>query len=171
MLNDHEQHPRDCNSLPSFDTGAVLHSPVQLPRRQFVSFDEAAAAGDNVGRAASLPFRRLSFIPQAAPKTSAAASPTPGRPDMQDSKFWRVIAVALCFELLYIGHGLHNGPSSGVPSLVNSARAGVTVQRNDGSGYRIYTTDASGRRMYVWGAAPNEPLPQYVDSVVVPQQK
>jgi hypothetical protein len=95
---------------------------------------------------------------------------------VQDSKFWRLVAVLMVASVLYVGHGLHNGGSDGVPSLVNTAHAGgVAVDAFTGSSggrmfSRIYTSDASGRRLYIWdGVNINKGAkPEYIGSVLVP---
>jgi hypothetical protein len=98
---------------------------------------------------------------------------------VQDSKFRRIAAVLMIAAVLYVGHGLHNGGSDGVPSLVNSAHAGgVAVDAftgpNGGRMFgRIYTADASGRRLYIWdGVNMNKGAKlEYLGSVVVPENE
>ncbi len=69
---------------------------------------------------------------------------------MQDSKFWRFAAVLMIATVIYVGHGLHNGGSDGVPSLVNTAHAGgVTVSGSPGI-QTIYTTAPDGKTLYSW---------------------
>jgi hypothetical protein len=68
---------------------------------------------------------------------------------MQDTKFWRIIAVVVCVGLLYVGHGLHNRGGDGLPSLANSAHAGgVAVATQEGS--QIFTASQDGRTLYHW---------------------
>ncbi len=75
---------------------------------------------------------------------------------MQDTKFWRVVAVALCLGLFYVGHGLHNRGGDGLPSFANVAQAGgVAVDHPPDRGvahYHLYTTDATGMLLRVWTA-------------------
>ena len=75
---------------------------------------------------------------------------------MQDTKFWRIIAVLVCVGLFYVGHGLHNRGGDGLPSFANVAYAsGVAVDHPPDRGvapYHIYTTDATGMFLYVWTA-------------------
>jgi hypothetical protein len=67
---------------------------------------------------------------------------------MQDTKFWRIVAVMTCVGILYVGHGLHNRGSDGLPSLTNIARAGtVTVNREWDE---LFTTSDDGRTVYSW---------------------
>jgi hypothetical protein len=76
------------------------------------------------------------------------------RVPVQDSKFWRVAAVLMIAAVLYVGHGLHNGGTEGVPSLVNTAHAGGVAGIPRTSFTRIYTTDESGTHLYVWNEQP-----------------
>jgi hypothetical protein len=66
---------------------------------------------------------------------------------MNESKFWRVVAVAFVVALLYIGYGLHSRSGDGFPSLVNSAHAGgVGVV----PGGKLFTSSADGQTLFVW---------------------
>jgi hypothetical protein len=69
---------------------------------------------------------------------------------MQDTKFWRIIAVVVCVGILYVGHGLHNRGSDGLPSLTNVARAGGVAIASPKEGDRIYTTGATGTVLHIW---------------------
>jgi hypothetical protein len=69
---------------------------------------------------------------------------------MQDTKFWRIVAVVVCVGLFYVGHGLHNRGSDGLPSLVNAAHAGGVAVANPRQGDRIYTTGQTGTLLNVW---------------------
>jgi hypothetical protein len=83
-----------------------------------------------------------------------ANSPNLGNTAMQDTKFWRIVAVVVCVGLFYVGHGLHNRGGDGLPSLVNLAHAGgVAVDHPPEHGvgvYHIYTADESGTMLHVW---------------------
>lgn len=69
---------------------------------------------------------------------------------MQNSAFWRIMAVVGVVGLLYVGHGLHNGGKDAVPSLVNTAHAG-DVAVSSGAGARtIYTASPLGNTLYSW---------------------
>jgi len=69
---------------------------------------------------------------------------------MQNSRFWRSVAVVGVMGLLYVGHGLHNGGKDAVPSLVNTAKAGdVTVSGSVGA-QKIYTVSPGGNTLYSW---------------------
>lgn len=69
---------------------------------------------------------------------------------MQRSPFWRIVAVLMVTALLYVGHGLHNGGNDGLPSIVNTARAGgVSVSTSNGA-HNIYTASEDGRILYLW---------------------
>jgi hypothetical protein len=70
---------------------------------------------------------------------------------MQDSKFWRIVAVGLVGGLFYVGHGLHTGHEAG-SSLVNSAHAGGAGVQSMGGAYSIYTSSADGHTLYAWVA-------------------
>jgi hypothetical protein len=70
--------------------------------------------------------------------------------DMRKSPFWRIVAVVGVLGLLYVGHGLHNGGNEGLPSIVNTARAGgVSVSTSNGA-HNIYTASEDGRILYLW---------------------
>jgi hypothetical protein len=90
---------------------------------------------------------------------------------MQDSKFWRVVAVVFCGGLLYVGYGLHSGGRDGIPSLVNTARAGgVGVDRLPGqldekSSSRLYTANEDGTRLFVWKLSLVGDAPEYMYTV------
>jgi hypothetical protein len=57
---------------------------------------------------------------------------------MHESRFWRIVAVALVGGLFYVGHGLHAGHEA-LPSLVNTADAGgMAVQGAFGGQYSIF---------------------------------
>jgi len=91
---------------------------------------------------------------------------------MQDSKFWRSAAVLIIAAVLYVGHGLHNGGTEGVPSLVNTAHAGgVAIDAPNVNGVRtygrIYTADESGRHLYVWDAPTLGAIPKHIATVDV----
>jgi|HubBroStandDraft_6_1064221.scaffolds.fasta_scaffold235475_2 hypothetical protein len=88
---------------------------------------------------------------------------------MQDSKFWRSAAVLMIAAVLYVGHGLHNGGTEEMPSLVNSAHAGgVAVKEGITSFSRIYTTDESGTHLYVWNEQPGVgALPKHIATIEV----
>jgi hypothetical protein len=92
---------------------------------------------------------------------------------MQDSKFWRSVAVLMIAAVLYVGHGLHNGGTDGVPSLVNTAHAGgvaidARYMKDVGDGSRLYTTNKDGVVLYVWDAPKNGATPRYVATVGAP---
>jgi hypothetical protein len=70
---------------------------------------------------------------------------------MQESKFWRIVAVALVGALLYVGHGLHTG-HGGLPSLVNSVQAGGAGVQVMGGQYGIFTSGGDGNVLYCWQA-------------------
>jgi hypothetical protein len=69
---------------------------------------------------------------------------------MQDSKFWRAVAIVICGGILYVGHGLHSGGSDGVPPLVNTARAGGVATAAPGAFQYVYTASTDGRILYLW---------------------
>jgi hypothetical protein len=69
---------------------------------------------------------------------------------MQDSKFWRTVAVVFCGGLLYVGHGLHGGMSDAVPSIVNTAKAGGVALSNRLGPEQIYTATPDGKAVYSW---------------------
>ncbi len=71
---------------------------------------------------------------------------------MQESKFWRIVAVALVSGLFYIGYGLHSGHDA-LPSLVNTVLAGgAGVQGAMGGQYGIFTSSQDGNILYCWVA-------------------
>jgi hypothetical protein len=87
---------------------------------------------------------------------------------VQDSKFWRAVAVVICGGLFYVGHGLHNSGNDGMPSLVNTAHAGgVAVDASSPLDRRIYTSAENGMRLYVWDAFTGV-VPKYIYTAVVP---
>jgi hypothetical protein len=69
---------------------------------------------------------------------------------MQDTKFWRIVAVVVCVGILYVGHGLHNRGGDGVPSLVNTAYAGGVAAAAPGPFQYVYTASEDGRVLYLW---------------------
>jgi hypothetical protein len=76
---------------------------------------------------------------------------------MRKSPFWRVVAVVGVVGLLYVGHGLHNGGNDGLPSIVNTARAGgVSVSTSTGA-HMIYTASDDGRILYLWASGDSKP--------------
>jgi hypothetical protein len=94
---------------------------------------------------------------------------------MQDSKFWRIVAVVICGGIFYVGHGLHNSSSEPLPSFVDSARAGgvgvdapgTSLMRTWG---RLYTTDETGTYLYVWDASDMRALPKFLATLRVPHK-
>lgn len=94
---------------------------------------------------------------------------------MQDSKFWRIVAVVGCVGIFYVGHGLNNQVPVGMPSLVNSARAGGVAVDAIGAGTgrlatRIYTSNETGTILYVWNAPTGgESAPRHMATVGVPK--
>lgn len=79
---------------------------------------------------------------------------------MQDSKFWRVVAVLMITALLYVGHGLHNS-GLGLPSLINTAHAGGVGVHNG----LIYTTNAAGDKLSQWVVDPSNAKMHYLHTV------
>jgi hypothetical protein len=69
---------------------------------------------------------------------------------VHDSKFWRFAAVLMIAAVLYVGHGLHNGGSDGVPSLVNTAHAGSVAAAAPAALQYVYTASEDGRVLYLW---------------------
>jgi hypothetical protein len=65
---------------------------------------------------------------------------------MQDTKFWRIVAIVICVGLFYVGHGLHNRESDGLPSLTNMAHAGGVAALNG----KLYTTTSDGLLLPAW---------------------
>jgi hypothetical protein len=94
---------------------------------------------------------------------------------MQDSKFWRFVAVVGCVGIFYVGHGLHSPGREGLPSLVNSAHAGGVAVDAIGAGTgrsatRIYTSNETGTILYVWNAPTGgESAPRHMATVGVPK--
>ncbi len=93
---------------------------------------------------------------------------------MRDNKFWRIIAIATCIGIFYVGHGLHQPGNDAMPSLANSAHAGVAVDAiTAGSGRtatRIYTSNETGTVLYVWDApAAGGAPPRHMATVGVPK--
>jgi hypothetical protein len=81
---------------------------------------------------------------------------------MQDSRFWKVIAVVVCLGLFYVGHGLHNRGGDPLPSLANAAHAGVASL--DG---KLYTTGQDGLTVHVWVIDPSDGgKPRYMPSLM-----
>jgi hypothetical protein len=74
-----------------------------------------------------------------------------GQAAMQESKFWRIVAIGLVGALFYVGHGLHMGHEAW-PSLVNTAHAGGAGVQSMGGAYSIFTSSADGHTLYAWGA-------------------
>jgi len=67
---------------------------------------------------------------------------------MQDSKFWRTLAIVICGGLIYIGYCLQ-GPSGNVGSpFVGIAHAGGVAVSPGGN--QVFTASADGRTLYVW---------------------
>jgi hypothetical protein len=111
---------------------------------------------------------------------------------MQNSRFWRTIAVVCSVGLLYVGHGLHNsGTSTGTDNAfsffeTNTVHAGeMSIWENNGKGgiVRIFTTDETGGHLHVWemktpiyskgepvgfGVAASIGMPKYLGTVDVP---
>jgi hypothetical protein len=99
-----------------------------------------------------------------------------GESSMQDIKFWRIVAVAACAGLFYVGHGLHHSGGDAVPSLVSAARAsGVALdalasQPGTRSYAKIYTANETGTILYVWEAPfARGANPKHVATVGVPK--
>lgn len=66
---------------------------------------------------------------------------------MQDTRFWRIVAVLAVMALFYVGHGLHTGPP---PEVLSGgvARADGIMTREDANA--IFTTNADGTQINVW---------------------
>jgi|SRR5579862_2076782 len=72
---------------------------------------------------------------------------------MQDSRFWRAVAIAFVVAILYVGHGLHNDRGEAGFSIVNAAHAGgVGVHANKTSDCVVFTTSDDGTKLFAWGA-------------------
>ncbi len=85
-----------------------------------------------------------------------------------NSRIWQGLAVLFGFSLLYIGHGLHQGGSDGLPTLVGTAQAGgVAVSTSTGTAM-IYTASEDGQRLYIWQAN-KEGMPQFVGTRLAKQ--
>ncbi len=69
---------------------------------------------------------------------------------MQDGKFWRFAAVLMIVAVLYVGHGLHNGGTEGIVSLVGTAQAGGIATPTLRQFQCVYTASEDGRRLYLW---------------------
>lgn len=77
---------------------------------------------------------------------------------MADSKFWRVLAVAVVAGVFYLGHGLHDPSASLLPDLQAELQAelqagDVATAIHNGNGLgrmRIITTSDNGRMIHVW---------------------
>jgi len=83
---------------------------------------------------------------------------------MQDSKFWRIVAVLAVAAMLYIGHGLHNGPADGL-RLISTARAqGIMLGNNE---HTILTTNPDGKSIHVWRQVNSEQV-KFVSSAKAP---
>jgi hypothetical protein len=67
---------------------------------------------------------------------------------MRNNRFWRISAVCAIIAVLYLGHGLHSGPSAGLP-LISSAQAGGIISRGETTN-AIFTTSEDGKTVYVW---------------------
>jgi hypothetical protein len=65
---------------------------------------------------------------------------------MQDTKFWRIVAVVVCLGLFWVGHGLHNRGADSLPSLTNVAHAGGVTALNG----KLYTTSSDGQTVHTW---------------------
>lgn len=76
---------------------------------------------------------------------------------MSESRFWRIMAASVVAGLFYVGHGLHESSSIGLPlpSLVSEARAEGSVAavpyRDNHS--LIVTTSEDGQTIYVWNTS------------------
>jgi hypothetical protein len=114
----------------------------------------------------------------AASDLFAARSERPA--SMRDSKFWRIVAVAVCVGIFYVGHGLHSQGlhgrgSDGWPSLENTAHAGGVAVDAIGANAgrmatRLYTTNETGTILYVWDApSTREGTPAHVATIGVPK--
>jgi len=86
---------------------------------------------------------------------------------MQDSRFWRIIAVVMCGALIYVGHGLHNPGGESVPSFSSVAHAGGVAVAP--SWNQIFTASQDGRTIYSWGRW--EKSANYLGSATVPEEK
>jgi hypothetical protein len=67
---------------------------------------------------------------------------------MQDMKFWRIVAVVVCAGLFYVGHGLYDHGSDGLPSLANVAHAGGVGVAQGGN--QVFTASADVKTLYFW---------------------
>jgi hypothetical protein len=88
---------------------------------------------------------------------------------MQDSKFWRIIAVTTIAAVLYVGHGLHHSGSDGLPRLGNVAHAGgVGVATVRGS--VLYTSSEDGKTLYMWNTG-DAGRPTYAATAMAKEKK
>jgi hypothetical protein len=64
---------------------------------------------------------------------------------MNDSRFWRSIAVLGIGGIFYVGHGLH---SEGIPAIDSPAHAAAPWGQNGHSDF--FTASQDGSVIYVW---------------------
>jgi hypothetical protein len=67
---------------------------------------------------------------------------------MNESKFWRVVAVAFVVALAYVGHGLHSPQGASLPSLENVVHAAGVSWHTDSP--EMFTASADGQTVFAW---------------------
>lgn len=71
---------------------------------------------------------------------------------MVDSKFWRLLAVALVAGVFYLGHALHGGPAIDLPGLTTRVHAGdvATAVTGGNTAVKVITSSEDGASINVW---------------------
>ena len=77
---------------------------------------------------------------------------------MNDSVFWRLVAVLGVIGLFYVGHGLHiTGDAPMFTSVAEASGAGTATDDVE----TVFTSSADGKTVYVWQYYSSRP-PKYV---------
>lgn len=66
---------------------------------------------------------------------------------VQDTSFWRLIALLAVFALFYVGHGLHRGTSVDLASPQAAHADGILTREGKNA---ILTSNADGTQINVW---------------------
>jgi hypothetical protein len=74
-----------------------------------------------------------------------------------ETRFWRMIAVAVVVGLFYVGHGLHQGSADGLLSTAD-AQTMVYFDNSDGGSTPpiLFTQSQDGSKIYAWRIRPHQ---------------
>ena len=89
---------------------------------------------------------------------------------MNNTKFWRCLAVLAVIGLFYVGHGLHNTNSVPLPQMLPQAHAGGVGIISYKNTSRIITSNSEGTTIHIWRLS-SQAGPKFVGSYPKPPSK